>query len=367
MSIRCDVLVVGAGPAGLSAALFLSNKGFSTIVLEKNETVGSKHTKYDITEGNRIREILNEVGIKANKISSTSEWISPNHNFVLDSKIEDFYFKRGRDKDSLESKLLKKLKSNNVDIFLGTKLVSIEKNGKEIVAVEIDKRTKKLRIEPKYVIVADGSNSEFRRKLKVKTNNFVTFIGFGVLIESKERDVVPHAKIYFDERIAPGGYVYSGSVGKESFFCIIVDAEVSKEKSLKQNLEIFLEKHDGEKFTEKNHFTGIGISGIQEVIVGNVLFIGGAALFCNPFLGYGLNYAIESAYYAVDSIVKNNMETYSKYANEIQKEIKDMFFAREIWRKANNYFFDRLVQAFNGKYDISDEKIKKIVELFGED
>jgi hypothetical protein len=44
-----------------------------------------------------------------------------------------------------------------------------------------------------------------------------------------------------------------------------------------------------------------------------------------------------------------------------------MFFAREIWRKANNYFFDRLVQAFNGKYDISDEKIKKIVELFGED
>ena len=103
MSIKCDVLVIGGGPAGLSAALILPNKGFSTIVLEKNKTCGPKHPKYDITEGNRIREILDEIGIEPNKISSRSEWLSPNHNFVLDSKIEDFYFKRGADDDSLEN------------------------------------------------------------------------------------------------------------------------------------------------------------------------------------------------------------------------------------------------------------------------
>ena len=108
MSIKCDVLVVGGGPAGLSAALFLSNKSFSTIVLEKSKTCGPKHTKYDITEGNRIREIIDEIGKNTKKTSSRSEWLSPNYCHVLNSEIEDFYFKRGYGEGSLENVLLKK-------------------------------------------------------------------------------------------------------------------------------------------------------------------------------------------------------------------------------------------------------------------
>ena len=83
--------------------------------------------------------------IEPNKISSKSEWISPNHNFVLDSKIEDFYFKRGPEPNSLENELLKKLKKNNVDVFFESKVIYIEKNGEEYVAVEIDIGTKKLK------------------------------------------------------------------------------------------------------------------------------------------------------------------------------------------------------------------------------
>ena len=117
MSIKCDVLVVGGGPAGLSAALFLSNKSFSTIVLEKSKTCGPKHTKYDITEGNRIREIIDEIGINTNKTSSRSEWFSPNYSYVLNSEIKDFYFKRGPGEGSLENVLLKKM-NNKVEVFL---------------------------------------------------------------------------------------------------------------------------------------------------------------------------------------------------------------------------------------------------------
>jgi len=367
MSIKCDVLVIGAGPAGLSAALLLSNKEFSTIVLEKNENGGPNFTEYDITEGTRICKILNELDVKPDKISPTSEWISQNHSYVLRSKIEDYYFKRGPEKDSLENVLLEKLNENYASVYFKSKVDSIKLKEKEVVEVEADTDIKKIKIKPKYIVVADGADSDFRRKLKVETNKFAKFNGFGVLIKSNENEIIPHAKIYFDEKIAPGGYIYSGSVGKDAFFCIITDDIFNKKKSPKQHLKHFLEQELKGEFTVKNHFTGIGISGIQEVIVGNVLFIGSAALFCDPFLGYGLNYAIESAYYAVDSIVKNNMETYSKYANEIQEEIKYILFARDIWRKANNDFFDRLVQTFNGKHDISDEKIKKIVELFGKD
>lgn len=40
---RFDAIVVGGGPAGLSAAYFLSRKGFSVAVLERGSTLGSKN------------------------------------------------------------------------------------------------------------------------------------------------------------------------------------------------------------------------------------------------------------------------------------------------------------------------------------
>ena len=147
----------------------------------------------------------------------------------------------------------------------------------------------------------------------------------------------------------------------------MTDDKFTKKESLKHRLNFFLERNMKEKFTVKNYFGGIGISGIQEVLLGNTLFIGGAALFYDPFLGYGLNYAIESAYFAANAIKKNDLSIYIEYANRIQKEFKDIFFAREIWRKADNNFFDKLIRAFNGEYNNSDEKINKILDLFNED
>lgn len=366
MSIECDVLVVGAGPAGLSATLLLSNKGFSTIVLEKNENVGPKFTEYDITEGNRICEILNKLDVKPKKISPISEWISPNYSHILHSKIEDFYFKRGAEKDSLENLLFEKLNENFASVFFKSKVDSIKLKEKKVVEVKVDKHIGKIKIKPKYVIVADGIDSDFRKKMNVETNKFAKFNGFGVLIESDKNDVIPHAKIYFNQKIAPGGYIYSGSVGKETFFCIFTDDIFNNKKSRKQHLKKLLKQEMKEEFTVKNYFGGSGVSGIQEGIIGNVFFIGGAALFHDPFFGYGLNYAIESSYYATTAIEKNNFEIYSKYVNKIQQNFKNMFFAREIWRQADDNFFDQTIKAFNKELITDSKGINKILKLFDE-
>ena len=40
MGMKCDVLVVGAGPAGLGAAITSSKKGLKTILVEKSSEIG---------------------------------------------------------------------------------------------------------------------------------------------------------------------------------------------------------------------------------------------------------------------------------------------------------------------------------------
>jgi len=367
MQIECDVLVVGAGPAGLATAVLLSKKGFTSAVIEKGKSVGLHNIKYDITEGNIISDILEKLEIKPDKISEKSEWISPNHSFILESDIKDFYFKRGSEKDSLENKLVEKIDKDITKIFLNSKInsYSLDKNG-DVAKVEVISPDGKKEFLPKYIVVADGSNSELRKKLKIKTKIFATFRGLGILAESKEDDIIPYAKIYFNKDLAPGGYIYTGSVGKDVFSCVVID-DFFSDVPLKRNLDTFFTEKFGDNLLIKGYFDGIGLSGVQDIISGNVMFIGGAALFHDPFLGYGLNYAIESAVVAVRAIEKEEEEIYIEYGKNLQKKFEEMKFAREIWRKADNNFFDELIITLDGKnsYQYINAEIKTISKLLG--
>ena len=235
--MKCDVLVVGAGPAGLVSSVLLSKKGYSVYILEKKDNLLSQNGKYDITEGHKIKEILEEIGIEANKKSNISEWLSPNHKYILDSNIEDFYFKRGYDEDSLESKLSTKIKKENAKFFYKSKIDSIHATDNNVNEVKIISNNKKYTIFPKFIIIADGPESETSQKLKIKKQIYAKFNGYGVIIHTEKNNYIPHAKIYFDKELAPGGYLYSGSVGKETFYCIETDEKNGKMDLLERNLK----------------------------------------------------------------------------------------------------------------------------------
>ena len=361
--IKCDVLVVGGGPAGLTAAYFLSKKGLSTIVIDKQKSLGRINSEYDITEGSRIKHILDKIKIKPNKISNKSEWFSQNNSFLLESKIEDYYFKRGPDKDSIENILKQKI-LKNIEILTNSNIKSIHKKKDKILSVLIEGLEEEIR--PNYVIAADGTNSYIRTKMKMKSKKLVKIKGLGILAKTKDSNTFPHAKIYFDYKIAPGGYTYLGSVGKEIFFCVVIDSLFSDKISLKSSLDKFRYKYVKNNMDIINYFEGAGISGIQPTIVGNVIFVGAAAMLHDPFFGYGLNYSLESSYYATDSIINNNLDVYREYTKKLHQNLNYIYEARKILRKADNDFFDKLIQAFNGNIDEKDERLLKILETFGE-
>lgn len=361
MTIDCDVLVVGGGPAGLITSIFLTDKGLSVVLIEKKNEVGSIFPKFDITEGNRIKPILDKIDISPNKISSQSDWVFKKETFSLESEIQDYFFKRGNTIDSIEKKLLVKLKNNKdlITIFFDSEIDSIKTQGSRIEKVIL----KDTIILPEKVIFADGGNLHNDQHFDPDSEILASFEGLGSIMQSSNLNSIPHAKIYFDSTLAPGGYIYTGSVNKEMFACVVIDGIFSKKIDLNKNLDEFLETNFGE-VKIINQFYGKGISGIRKTVQGNTYKVGGSAYFHDSFLGYGLNYAIESAYYAAQAIINGNDNLYKSYCKKIQNEIKDSFFAREIWRKADDNFFNSLINQLNGKISSKDKQLNQLITFF---
>ncbi|MEE8565059.1 MAG: NAD(P)/FAD-dependent oxidoreductase [Candidatus Thermoplasmatota archaeon] len=367
MGIKSDVLIIGGGPAGLSAALMLSKKGISYTIVEKNDYFGSKLNEYDITEGIRINEILKYLNVKPNKISKKSEWFSLKNSSILKSKIGDFYFIRGANKDSIENKLLKNIDTNNLNVYYHSTIDSFKIRDNKIENVIINNKNEKIQINPKYIIIADGGKTDYKKNMIIKKKYFAQFNGFGVVIKTKEENIIPDARIYFDKNIFPGGYLYSGSIENNAFFCIVYDNIFELKINLQEYLIKFVNKIVKDSYLVNNYFSGFGISGIKESLLNNMMLIGGAAHFHDPFFGYGINYAIESAYFSSKSIYENDQTIYSKYVEKIHKEFNKRYIARRIFRKKNNEFYSKLIKSLNNESSPDDMQIYEILKIFEEE
>ena len=66
-----DIIIIGAGPNGLSAASYLSKSGKKVLVVEKNETGGGLAEYADSGRG-LSKKIINQLGLKIIKKKNTS-------------------------------------------------------------------------------------------------------------------------------------------------------------------------------------------------------------------------------------------------------------------------------------------------------
>ena len=58
MEENFDVAIVGAGPAGISAACLLAEKGFKTIVFERGEYPGAKNISGGVLYGHDLAQVI---------------------------------------------------------------------------------------------------------------------------------------------------------------------------------------------------------------------------------------------------------------------------------------------------------------------
>ena len=282
MSKEKYITIVGAGPAGLTAAINLANAGFETTVYEQNQNAGLRFNGdfqglENWSDEDDTLQILNQIGIKINFLCHP---YSGNDGLFYGPKLEKvkvktsrplFYLiERGSNPNSLDQGLRKQAEELGVKILWGKKLESVD-DSKAILGTG-----------PK---AADA----IAKGMVFRTSLDDIFIGF------------------IDDKIAPKAYAYLlVNDGKATFAtCMFEDFQNEKiyyERALRAlNTVIDIDINEPEEFGGfVNFFNEPKISKDNRI-----LYVGENAGFQDALWGFGIKYAMLSGYYAAESIINN--------------------------------------------------------------
>jgi geranylgeranyl reductase len=316
MKLSAQVLVVGGGPAGATAARFLSQSGVDVLLLEKNLSFvkpcgggipSSCFEDFDIPKG-IIKKHIKKIRI-----------ISPK------GEIVDIALQGGDikiiERGEFDRILRNEAKKKGARIIEGEFLL-LRKNKIFTVEALIDK--KKTEVFSEYIIAADGVNSRVRTALGIKPSQalFVTIEYF--------KGIHPEVcEFWFGSSHAPGFYSWIFPKG-EGF-----SAGTGCFESGKINI-LF------ERFKERKGITEQGNKKIYRIPLwrndlynkGKALFIGDSAGQVLPFTYEGIYYAMTAGELAAQAIFEGKSQNYKKmWKARFQKRFAFMDYLRKHFLK----------------------------------
>ena len=164
-SARCDVLIVGAGPAGAAAARYLVQDGYRVLILEKK-----KLPRYKICSGlvlDRSQDLLaRDFGTPPESVFCRPKFLKgvrlcPAEDSMIDAPVEkpEIY---NVWRSEFDHWLIQK---SGADVLDEHELIGFRQTENGVQASVLTKHKEPLQIDASYLIGADGGNSRVRRLL----------------------------------------------------------------------------------------------------------------------------------------------------------------------------------------------------------
>jgi len=345
-----DIIVVGAGPAGSTAARYAAAGGTSVLMLEKDRDVG-----YPV----RCGEAVSHEGV-VQFIEPDPRWIAatvskfrivvPNGNsivprldgigYVLERRIFDY-------------ELAKLAAREGADVVTKAYVYDLVRTNGDVRGVRALINDRQVEVRAKIVIGADGVESRVGKWGGIDTTCHIRDMESssqmtlaGVAVDEGILD------FYFGKEIAPGGYVWVFPKGKDSANVGIgVSVERAKEKSAIRYLEEFVAR----RFPRASILTRIAggvpcATTCDEIVKGNVMLVGDAAHQVNPVSGGGIISGMIGGMIAGQVAVEALQKDDSTHLKEYEKR----WHKRLGWR---HEVFYRIKEAI---YQFSDETLNKL-------
>lgn len=304
MKITNKILIVGAGPAGLSAALFLSEKGIKPRIIDKKQklsqfskALGVNPRTLELFESSGLTKRFLENGRKMEQINI---WKKDEHIYQNDlSKINHRYpFMLILPQNESEAILLEALSNRKIEVDFETELktVHISKdklNGMLSTSLGLLKEE-----EYSLLIGADGARSEVRKQVGIKLT------GFQYEEEWELFDVELDTPLASDE-----GHIRLFKEG--GMIMIRLKDNIWRLAGNLKPLLNYLPKSTkvGEIAWESKFRISHRVA--EHLVKDNVILIGDAAHLHSPVGARGMNLGVEDAYLACNLLAENRIEAYT--------------------------------------------------------
>lgn len=280
-SWSCDVLVIGAGPAGSTAARFAAQKGVKVILLERREIVGLpvRCAEYVPLPVSRYLD-LKSSGILVQPVRSMQTYVE--ERLINEMTASGLMIHRHR----LDQHLAVLAVEAGAGLKTGFQAYKVNEGQ---IMVRGDKGL--VSISCRIMIGADGPSSQVSRWMKNPTQDYLIAAQFNVPLT----DSLEQTRIYFRPYIF-GGYGWLFPKGRKANLGVGIDP------SLKERLPEVLNRFKGEKMAEGlivNEILGqsgglVPVGGLTRVWKKNMILAGDAAGTCHPITGAGVGNALIS-------------------------------------------------------------------------
>jgi digeranylgeranylglycerophospholipid reductase len=353
-----DIVIVGGGPAGSSAAFTAAKNGAKVALLEKEECISQSVRTSGVTWIKDVKKF----GIPPdcyNEIKNYS-FCSPNNQVsVRDSKPRAVVL----DVRKTYQWLAQQAAKEGVDIFLKTNVTDVIKNKQgKISGVKTSSKENYI-FNSKIVIDASGFQSVVAKSLGVVTQ-WERF-GAGAEYEAYAEHVDSDTWwLMVGQQYSPAGYAWIFPVSKN---IIRIGVGVGKPESLidpTERLKELLEKKPGPiknlgKITPIEFHYGLipndGLS--RKTVYDNLILVGDSAGQANPLVLEGIRYAI--MFGRVAGEVSANA---IKSGDTSEKSLKKY---EENWKKAIKAKINSASKVQDRWIGLSDEEWDKEIEIIG--
>ena len=369
-----DIVIIGGGPAGASAALFLEKKGYRIALLDQAVFPRDKVCGEFISPA--ADDIFSDLGIleSINALNPTrlcgvalssyeSSYLQVDYPNTVDGRTMTSL---SVERSMLDDLMINQVRNSNIQLMEGFKVTDLLFDGGNVCGVKGHDETKtKFSIKAKVVIDGGGRNSISLRRLNLRRGS----PGKGKIALAAHWEGVKELGSYCYMHISHPGYTGIAPVGHNRANVVLV---VDRNYLIGVNVEqFFMTTVLGNRLRERILGGGTPVEkirtvdslaySVKKIRCGGLLLVGDATGFIDPFTGEGIYLSLRSSQLAV-GVVENAFDRSDFSSRQLQsydlirkkefrkKNILSKFLQRLIYKP---YLCDRVVETLATQKELS--------------